>query len=77
MYGESGSMKCCDYWIAKLSYLYEIWEHFGSPADRKFLPDELHGFAEPRDFTEFAQSAVGQVLKRVQELRAIAPALAS
>ena len=71
-YGEATAITLVQLWVARMSYLYDLFLLSGDEK-YKFTPDDLAGFEEPPEFVVLAESASGRSAQRVQWLRTFAP----
>ena len=70
-YGTDACVTMCDYWVKKMTFLYDMWET-GNDAF-VFARADLERFEEPREFTELIGGAVGALGRRLAALRGLAP----
>lgn len=75
LFGEDASSVLCSYWVKKMGYFFELWEAGGSSDSFGFDQGAVEAFAGPADFTALANSATGQLLRRVGALRRLSPAM--
>jgi hypothetical protein len=72
LYGQEGAQICAEYWVAKMSYFFSIWQQ-SENALHIFSLAEAKGFPEPQRFTTAFEDAQGRVLVRMQWLRDLMP----
>lgn len=74
-YGEHACAILCEYWVAKMSHLYSVWEDAGCLPDFVFGSQAVDSFEEPADFAGLAGSATKTLKRRTQDLRSLGPSL--
>ena len=75
IYGERVATAASEYWVAKLTHLFQIWAASGEP--RHVMTDaEINSWAEPADFTAIFSEldGAGRVKHRLERLQALRPA---
>ena len=72
-FGEALARVCSEYWVAKMTYLFDVWTAH-EQGNYVFTEEDLKGFVEPEAFgVAFVGAEVG-LQSRFAELRALRPA---
>lgn len=72
-YGEELARTLADYWVAKMTHFFNIWDSHGQ-TKHIFTDAELNRFAEPAPFAAAFATAEPALRQRMLELRALVPA---
>lgn len=73
LYGEAACETLCNFWVSKMSHMWDLWGLEGFPDSYTFRSEDLAGVVEPDDFVALALSAEGHVAGRVRDMRSLAP----
>ena len=72
VYGETGAYTMAHAWCHRLDFLFSLYDPSQGSAST-YHATRMAGYEEPPDFAEFAESASGTQLTRVQWLRSLLP----
>ena len=76
-YTNDGALCLARYWVARVSYFYEIWMDLGCPKPYTFTQEQDDAFSEPQAFTGLMQNMLPQLpqfyASRVTQIRALRP----
>ncbi|CAK0902148.1 unnamed protein product [Prorocentrum cordatum] len=74
LYTNEGALVCARYWVAGMSYFFDLWRGLGRCDAHAFTEAEIASFREPEEFTELTVSCTKPAAqKRFTMLRGLFP----